>query len=119
MQAVAGHPQGLVRRRAGHIEELGARGGIPLGIEGEAAYHDVKTDLGPRDLLLLYTDGVVEAVDTDGNQFGLDRLKELLARDGLGAAETVTQTLHNELMGHCQCRRLEDDVTVLAVQRLA
>lgn len=117
--SVAGHPPGLVRRRAGHVEELSERGGIPLGIEDEVDYHDVQADLGPGDLLLLYTDGVVEAVGDDGEQFGLSRLKGLLARGDLEATDTVTQTLHEQLMGHCQCRRLDDDVTVLAVQRVA
>ncbi|MBN2583014.1 MAG: SpoIIE family protein phosphatase [Planctomycetes bacterium] len=114
--SVAGHPPGLIRRAGGHVEELGTRGGIPLGIEDDVVYHDVSVDLGPEDLLLLYTDGVIEAAGPDGAQFGMHRLKALLARSDLQTADHATQALHDQLMGHCKCHKLEDDVTVLAAK---
>jgi serine phosphatase RsbU (regulator of sigma subunit) len=117
--SVAGHPPGLVRRAAGGVDELGCEGGIPLGIENGTIYRDVELDFAVGDLLVLYPDGVVEATANDGTQFGLSKLKELLASDGLQAADRVTESLHDRLMDHCHGRNLQDDVTVLAVHRVS
>lgn len=115
--SVAGHPPGLLRRADGPVEELGAQGGIPMGIQKNTSYNDVMTSFNPGDLLLLYTDGVIEAAGPDGSRYELPRLKQFLADMDSPSVHQVTSALREQLGRHCQCRKLEDDLTVLVVKR--
>ena len=74
----AGHNPGLLLRADGTIEELGSHG-LPLALFPGKPYGSSKLTLGPGDLLCLYTDGVTEANDPQGDEFGMPRLKEFLA----------------------------------------
>ena len=116
--SVAGHPPGLIRRAAGAVEELGSEGGIPMGIKNNTSYSDVAASFDPGDLLLLYTDGVIEAVGSDGSHYGLDRLKQFLSGSAGESAQKATTDLKEELGRHCGCTALEDDMTVLALKLL-
>ncbi len=74
--ALAGHPPVLVADRSG-VTPL-ARGGLPLGIQGDSGYLEGQIDLLPDALVLLYTDGVTEARSVDGREFGASSLIEAL-----------------------------------------
>jgi sigma-B regulation protein RsbU (phosphoserine phosphatase) len=85
----AGHNPPLLRRVAGDITELSA-GGLPLGIDAGAAYEQDRAALAPGDLVLIYTDGLLEAVNERGEEFGLARATEILqAVPGETAAQTL------------------------------
>ena len=72
----AGHNYPLLRRSSGAIEEL-TEGGLLLGLFDNAEYQEGTVAFGPGDALLLYSDGISEAIDTRGQQFGEDRLRAL------------------------------------------
>ena len=72
----AGHNYPMLRRSDGSIEEL-QEGGLLLGLFEDAEYRRGEVRFGPGDALLLYSDGISEAADTHGNQFGEDRLRTL------------------------------------------
>lgn len=78
--AVAGHPAPLVRRADGRVEALYAAGPL-LGIRDDVHHAEVAFDLAPGDAVVLFTDGLVEARE-DGEQLGLDRVREALAAAG-------------------------------------
>lgn len=83
----AGHNPPCVLRAAGAVERLEATG-IPLGMVEGIRHDERATALSPGDLLFFYTDGIVEAFDPQGEQFGSERLEALLAgaqRDGVDA----------------------------------
>ncbi len=74
----AGHNPPLLRRRDGtHV--LLQEGGMLLGVAEEASFHEANLSLMAGDRLLFYTDGIVEAVDQDGEEFQLHRLETLMA----------------------------------------
>jgi sigma-B regulation protein RsbU (phosphoserine phosphatase) len=73
----AGHNPPAVRRANGEIETLGA-GGLPLGIQPDASFESGSVVLAPGDQLLIYTDGVVDARNARGEDYGETRLMELL-----------------------------------------
>jgi len=117
---------------AGHLEPLLMRGGklvralevdplLPLGLN-QGLTQSVVAALGteqlePGDLLLLYTDGVVEARSPDGEFFGQPRLVDMVTRNlaaGLPAPETMRRVVH-ALLDH-QSGDLEDDATLLLVE---
>ena len=74
-------------------------------------------DLAPGDTLLIYTDGVTEALDPDGEEYGLQRLTTLcIDRSECALPELVT-ALERELERWVHGAPWEDDVTIVAVQR--
>ena len=75
--ANAGHNPTLVVRAGGATELLGATG-VPLGLMPESAYREQEIELGPGDLLVLYSDGFVEPVNAAEEEFGLARLSAAL-----------------------------------------
>jgi hypothetical protein len=92
----AGHPPPLVLREGAVIAELAGRGRMPLGLDDPRA-EVAEFRLQPGDRLLMYTDGITEARDSDGVQFGQDRLVELAERHAaarLPASETVRRLSH-------------------------
>jgi len=72
--ANAGHNYPLLRRADGTVEEL-TTGGLLLGLFEDATYEQGETAFRPGDALLLYSDGLSEAADTRGEQFGEERLQ--------------------------------------------
>jgi phosphoserine phosphatase RsbU/P len=111
----AGHPFPLLRRRGGAVEELGC-GGLPLGIRDPLAVTSSTAVLAPGDLLLLYTDGLVEAVDPPGAQaFGFSLLSRLLATGG--PPQQVHDLILSTFDQHVGGEALRDDLTLLVIAR--
>jgi len=77
----AGHPYPMLRRTDGSIVELG-EGCLPLGVRDDVSPIPGTIDMEPGDLLLMYTDGIPEAVNQAGVAFGFDRLRDLLVPGG-------------------------------------
>jgi sigma-B regulation protein RsbU (phosphoserine phosphatase) len=68
----AGHNAPILRRANGALEKL-ETGGLPLGIKVDAAYQTASLELRPGDALILFTDGVIEAFNASGEEFGNER----------------------------------------------
>jgi sigma-B regulation protein RsbU (phosphoserine phosphatase) len=76
----AGHNAGLLVRAGGaSVQRLEATG-VPIGLLPTAEYERVEVALEPGDLIVLYTDGLTEAVNPAGDEFGLDRLEQVVRR---------------------------------------
>lgn len=86
--ATAGHPPVYLRRSNGEVIELGS-GSFPLGAMEAASYAEHRVEIGAGDLFLIYSDGLVEAMSPDGEQFGWSRLRATLENleDGATANE--------------------------------
>lgn len=112
--ASAGHPPMLVRRATGAIEELGSTG-LPLGMFPDCRPSATRVGLDPGDMLLLYTDGVVETVGKDGELFGLDRVRTILVPD-VDGPRSLTSDLYRAIADHQDMARLNDDVTFVAAR---
>lgn len=112
--AVAGHPFPIHRTAAGDVHELG-RGGYPLGIRADGSWPALHTTIGHGDVLLLYSDGIPEALGDDGEPFGFDRMKTLLSRAG------SPRTLHDRILEAFDRHRgetpLRDDLSLLVLDR--
>ena len=77
--ANGGHNSPLVVHADGSSAELPLTGGIALGLMPDLDYDNNTVTLDPGDLIVMYTDGVTEAFDEQGNQFGTERLQEVFA----------------------------------------
>ena len=75
----AGHNPGLLVRADGSVQRLEANG-LPLGLFPVVEYEKVEITLGPGDLVMLYTDGITEAANPKGDEFGLDRLQAVVRK---------------------------------------
>jgi serine phosphatase RsbU (regulator of sigma subunit) len=113
----AGHCPVLIRRRGGSVEQIDSSG-LPLGILEAARYREEQGRLEPGDLIVLYTDGVTEAEDPDGEEFGVDRVAQVVAGADVDA-DAVCNRLLGEVTQFTCGRPLEDDATLLVVERLA
>jgi serine phosphatase RsbU (regulator of sigma subunit) len=89
----AGHNQPILRRHGGLIERLDV-GGLPLGIQADAKYESASVALASGDWLVVFTDGLVEAVNASDEEYGEAKLLVLLENAG----STSPQELLNQLM---------------------
>jgi hypothetical protein len=90
----AGHPPPMVVRR-GHRIDLGSEVSLPVGlaaVHGSTDVVEASVRLEPHDLVLFFTDGVVEARSASGEEFGRDRLGDLV-EDAVAAGQTVAETM--------------------------
>jgi sigma-B regulation protein RsbU (phosphoserine phosphatase) len=88
--------------------------GLPLGMFCNEQFSVEKIKLKPGDTLLLYTDGLAEAEDGDGNPYGTDRLCELAKRSRTLAPELLVGACLHDLKSFTRARN--DDLTVMALQ---
>ncbi|HEY7534425.1 MAG TPA: PP2C family protein-serine/threonine phosphatase, partial [Thermodesulfobacteriota bacterium] len=113
-----GHNLPYVLHSHGGIEPLKNTGGMGLGVIEDTKFETKKITLHTGDLLFLYTDGVTEAMDTEGNLFSDGRLKKFLERaNGLGAREIISGAI-NEINIFSSGAPQSDDITVLAIKYL-
>jgi sigma-B regulation protein RsbU (phosphoserine phosphatase) len=75
----AGHNAGLLVRAGGTVQRLDANG-LPLGLFPAVEYDKVEITLQPGDLVMLYTDGITEAANPKGDEFGLERLEAVVQK---------------------------------------
>ena len=116
----AGHLPGFVYRAAeGKTETIAETSdGPPLGWWNTAQFEERTTELQPGDLVFLYTDGVTEALDEDERELTEDRILDVLDRLKNPDPNTALESVVSTLLEHVGDNPLEDDVTLLAVQRV-
>jgi serine phosphatase RsbU (regulator of sigma subunit) len=113
--ALAGHNPPLVRRISGKVETL-ERGGPAMGVFPQANYQDLELELSPGDTLLVYTDGVTDALNTGGDDFGMQRLTAAVAA-APGMGKRVLDHVLQELEAFCGPAVQFDDITLFAIGR--
>lgn len=111
----AGHNRPMVLSREGGIRELD-RGGLPLGVSPAASFEVETIQLHPGDALFLYTDGVTEAENEQGQEFGTDRLRTFLRRNGQASPERLTKLVLDEVKSFAGDNRFRDDLTMLSAR---
>jgi len=111
----AGHPSPILIRR-GVAEEAFTEGSYPVGLVPEAEYTAVCLKLEPGDTLVLFSDGVTEAVDPDEQMFGIARLKELLTGQLECPLELLQKCVLEAVENFARGAHQADDLTLLIVR---
>jgi hypothetical protein len=109
----AGHNPPLLVRAGGELLRLQA-GGPPLGLFQTAEYAQADVSLSEGDHLVIYTDGVVDAMSVEGSDFGEERLAEVLTANRLSNAEQMKSATLEAVHRHCGSV-FSDDVTLLVL----
>jgi serine phosphatase RsbU (regulator of sigma subunit)/pSer/pThr/pTyr-binding forkhead associated (FHA) protein len=112
----AGHNPPLIVHAAGTVEQL-ASGGLPLGIKPDVEYREGRTQLQPGDVLVIYSDGVTEAVSPSGEEFGATRLYEVVSRNINASAAGIRDRIESSLTKFAQGTSAADDITLVIVKR--
>jgi len=111
----AGHPSPFLIRH-GAAEEAFTEGSYPVGLVPEAQYTAVCLKLEPGDTLVLFSDGVTEAMDPDEQMFGIARLKELLTGQLECPLEQLQKCVLEAVENFARGARQADDLTLLIVR---
>ncbi len=111
----AGHPPALYLHD-GTFEEL-RHGGMVLGPDPDAEYERGYVVLRPGDVVVIYSDGITEAADANDEQFGVDRLKTLVAAHADLPARALVELIFQTAEAFSRRARPVDDQTVMVIRR--
>jgi sigma-B regulation protein RsbU (phosphoserine phosphatase) len=113
----AGHNPPILLDKDGKVTFID-RGSVPLGMFRDTRYHEYYLTTVPGEVLFLYTDGVTEAQNPEGEEFGRERLAQAVkAHRDLGAREMIT-AVHSEVIDWTDGRGATDDVTFFVIKAL-
>ncbi len=110
----AGHNPPIVIRRDGAMIRL-LTGGMPVGIFSGSTYEEGMVQLRPDDLIIAYTDGVTEAVNPDGEEWGVEALRRAVDESGAQCTDDIAGAIFasmDEFSQGCQT----DDATVIVAR---
>ncbi len=114
----AGHNPPLLLRTDGTLEKLSTKS-VVLGAFDFAKYEAKQTRLQAGDALVIYSDGVTEAADAQGEMLGEDKLDALVKAHGALSAENLKAKLLDEIVRFTQGEPQSDDITLIVVKFLA
>jgi phosphoserine phosphatase RsbU/P len=115
--ASAGHNPPRLIRHTGALVALNRAQRLPLGIKPDEVYPEQTVQLHTGDRAVFFTDGVIEAVNGEGDVFGSDRIDSALA-SGPPSAEHVIQSILRELTAFTAGTPVADDRTLVVVKRV-
>jgi sigma-B regulation protein RsbU (phosphoserine phosphatase) len=114
----AGHNPPYLLRRDGTVEKL-EEGGLILGVfKTTKPYAEGSVTLSTGDVMVLYTDGISEAMNADGEQFSEERLESVLKTSTRLSAGEIIQQVQKELVAHTGGTPQSDDITMLVMKAL-
>jgi sigma-B regulation protein RsbU (phosphoserine phosphatase) len=111
----AGHHYPFVVRRDGAIADL-VEGGTVLGLAEDSAYRGASVALDPDDLVVLYSDGVTDRGNAEGELFGVERLKEAALRSRGDSARITLYSVLGDVQGWSSGTPAEDDTTLIVAK---
>ena len=115
--ASGGHDAPLLVRADGSSELLPLTGGIALGIIPGFEYGQNTVTLNPGETIILYTDGVTEAMNSEGEQFGVERMREVFVDSVPKNSDDATRTIFDAVNAFAAGAAQSDDITCLTLCR--
>ena len=89
---------------------------MPVGFFGHAPYADQTEQMDPGDVLIVYTDGVTEALDVEGHEFGEERLVSILQQRHADDATPILEAVVDAVKTFARGAAQHDDVTAMVVK---
>ncbi|HCA97977.1 MAG TPA: stage II sporulation protein E, partial [Cyanobacteria bacterium UBA9226] len=106
----------IVVRAGGEVERIDTvELGFPIGLDEEITdfIATEQIQLNPDDVVVLYTDGITEAFDINRQQYGIDRLCEVVSCHYSRSAEEIRQAVIDDLRRHIGTQKVFDDITLV------
>jgi phosphoserine phosphatase RsbU/P len=113
----AGHNPPLVGKADGSVAQLSS-GGFPLGIIAGAEFEIGEMRLDPSEVLVIYSDGVSEANNIAGEEFGMDRLISVVKSNMKASASGLRDKVESALSAFTQTAPANDDITLVIAKRV-
>jgi len=117
---VAGQHEELLIIRDGVIERIDTMDlGFPIGLEENIApfVSEYETHLNKNDVVVLYTDGIVEAEDLDGELYGMDRMCDVIEKHWQDASSVLRTALVDDVNTFINDGKVHDDITLVVIKR--
>ena len=114
--ASAGHqPMLLWRASTGKVETIRQKSD-PIGVERSSEYTELKLTVGTGDIIILYTDGLIEALNQDGRQYGIETLSQVITENSSLAAKDIANEVKCNLQAFIGSASLHDDQTLVIMK---
>ena len=114
----AGHNPPHLLRRDGTVEELPRTENVMLGVFDDIEFREGTLQLERGDALVMFTDGVTEAMNREEEEFGTRRLKDVLAGQTARSSREVVEAVRTAVSDFADGAEQSDDITMLVVKRL-
>lgn len=117
--ANAGHLPLMIRRTDGSVDEFGQTAvGLPLGVMEDYEFQVVRRPIEPGEMVVIYTDGVSEAMNPKSELYGLERLREVIGNSRASTASELCAEIREDVRRHANGRAQNDDITLMVFGRL-
>jgi sigma-B regulation protein RsbU (phosphoserine phosphatase) len=114
--ASAGHqPLLFFRASSGKIEILHQKTD-PIGVERSSVYEDMKLTVAQGDIIILYTDGLIEALNQEGKQYGLESLAKVVTESKSMTAKEIANEVKHNIQAFVGSASLHDDQTLVVMK---
>lgn len=113
------HEEVIIVRTEGRIERINTIDlGFPIGLASDIAdfVADAEIQLYPGDVVVLYTDGIPEAENSQGIQYSIERLCQILRDNWQKSAHEIRQAVIDDLRRHIGSQKIYDDITLLVIK---
>ena len=112
-----GHMSPIIRKADGSIDEFGDDlVGLPIGVVDGFSYEVEQRVLQPGETVVIYTDGVSEAMNPKGDLYGIERLRQIVQKGPADAAQ-LGKIILADVKKHANGRPQNDDITLMAFGR--
>jgi sigma-B regulation protein RsbU (phosphoserine phosphatase) len=91
--------------------------GVPLGLLGGVTYDELRFRLDPGHTLILASDGAIEALNTEGEFYDIDRFTDSISRHAEKDVGELLRSLYSDLRQFIGSAELSDDITMIALRR--
>lgn len=112
----AGHPLAIIIRKDGALDKLSTPG-LALGVDRNYPYRSSETTLAPGESLVIYTDGLIEQPNPQGEFYGEARLWELLLKQTNRSADDISEAISASVQAFAQSAAQYDDLTFVVLRR--
>jgi sigma-B regulation protein RsbU (phosphoserine phosphatase) len=110
----AGHPRPLKLSRDGSLASVGD-GGFPVGLWPDMTYEDTVVTLSPGEKLVLYSDGILECLNEEGERYPLEQLRDLISGHAQTSPKELLKAVQTDLEQWKQGRNFPDDISMLII----
>lgn len=113
--ATAGHPPIILHSAQGDVLEFRTQS-LGLGMQQQSRYAEISHPISAGDMLVMYTDGVIEATNNAGEQFSVERLRDTVASVAARNAREATEQIMSAVRNFTGREQFSDDATIVAIR---